>query len=170
MHMMSMRQKRRTWLKASEHGFTMIELVIVVIILGILVTVVATTYRGVQARNRNNQRETNITTLQGSLEDYYAETSMYPTLAQLNTPSWVSAHLRDTPESILQDPHWSSGTEACSTDGHSILIDHPAANCYSYQPVSSDGSACNDVQKMCAHYTITAELEGGGRFTKSSLN
>jgi type II secretory pathway pseudopilin PulG len=48
----------------------MIELVIVIIILGILLTVVATTYRGVQAKNRNNQRETNITTLQGGLETY----------------------------------------------------------------------------------------------------
>src|SRR5581483_9066671 len=102
--MMSIRQKQRPQPLTSEFGFTMIELVIVVIILGILMTVVATTYRGVRARNRNNQREANITTLQGSLEDYYAETSTYPTVSDLNTPSWVTAHLRDTPPSVLQDP------------------------------------------------------------------
>lgn len=168
--MKSIRQKQRSLLKTTEHGFTMIELVVVVIILGILITVVATTYRGVQARNRNNQREANIATLQGSLEEYYAQYSAYPTLTELNTSSWVTVHLRDTPENLLQDPHWSTSVTACTTDGHSVLINHPAPNCYSYQPVSSDGSACDNVQKICAHYTLTAELEGGGRFTKSSLN
>jgi prepilin-type N-terminal cleavage/methylation domain-containing protein len=165
-----MRQKRYTPLQTVERGFTMIELVIVVIILGVLLTVVATTYRGVQARNRNNQREANITTLQGSLEEYYAETSLYPTLANLNSSTWVSAHLRDTPISILQDPHWSTSAKECTVAGHSVLISSPAPNCYSYQPVTSDGSACNNVGELCAHYTLTAELEGGGRYTKSSLN
>jgi prepilin-type N-terminal cleavage/methylation domain-containing protein len=168
--MMSVRQKRFQRLRASQSGFTMIELVIVIIILGILLTVVATTYRGVQAKNRNNQRETNITTLQGGLETYYAQTSMYPTLSNLNSTSWVTAHLRDTPASALRDPHWSTSVNVCTSDGHSVLINHPAMNCYSYQPVSNDGSRCDNVQKMCAHYTLTAELEGGTRFTKSSLN
>jgi prepilin-type N-terminal cleavage/methylation domain-containing protein len=167
---MSMRQKRLRPLQAAESGFTMIELVIVVIILGILLTVVATTYRGVQAKNRNNQREVSITTLQGSLETYYAETSMYPTLADLNSSTWVTAHLRDTPESALRDPSWGTSTKACTTDGHSTLINHPAVDCYSYQPVSNNGSACDNIQQICAHYTLTAELEGGNRFTKSSLN
>ena len=168
--MMSLRQKLSLHSTTDEHGFTMIELVIVAIILGILITVVATTYRGVQARNRNNEREANITTLQGSLEEYYAETSSYPSLTELNTSSWVSAHLRDTPESLLQDPHWSTSAKACTVDGHSVVIGHTAANCYTYEPVSTDGSACDNVQKICAHYTLIAELEGGGTFAKSSLN
>lgn len=164
---MPVRSKR---LQSSQSGFTMIELVIVIIILGILLAVVATTYRGVQARNRNNQREANVTTLQGSLETYYAETSMYPTLADLNNPSWFKQHIHDTPVSIIQDPHWSPSVKACTVDGHAVLISKPAPDCYSYQPVSTDGSACDNVQKMCAHYTLIAELEGGGTYTKSSLN
>jgi prepilin-type N-terminal cleavage/methylation domain-containing protein len=167
---MSLRHKRLQKLHTEQSGFTLIELVIVIIILGILLTVVATTYRGVQAKNRNNQREANITTLQGGLETYYAQANMYPTIAELNDSSWVAAHLHDTPASILRDPDWSTSVTACRSDGQSIVIDHPATNCYSYQPVSNDGSACNNVQKLCAHYTLTAELEGGTRFTKSSLN
>jgi prepilin-type N-terminal cleavage/methylation domain-containing protein len=168
--MMSARQKRLRPLRAAQSGFTLIELVIVVIILGILLTVVATTYRGVQAKNRNSQRETDITTLQGGLETYYAQTSMYPTTAELNSTTWVVAHLHDTPLTALRDPNWSTRVKDCTSGGQSILIGHPALNCYSYQPVSNDGSSCDNVKKICAHYTLTAELEGGSRFTKSSLN
>jgi general secretion pathway protein G len=168
--MMSTRQKRLVQLQNEQSGFTLIELIIVIIILGILLTVVATTYRGVQARNRNGQREAGITTLQGGLETYYAQTSTYPTLAELNSPSWVTKHLSETPASALQDPHWSSSVKSCTSRGHSIIIGHPAANCYSYQVISTDGSACNNVQTMCAHYTLTTKLEGGSKFVKSSLN
>jgi prepilin-type N-terminal cleavage/methylation domain-containing protein len=168
--MMSMRQKRSLQLRSTQSGFTLIELVIVIIILGILLTVVGTTYRGVQAKNRNSQRETAVTTLQGGLETYYAETSMYPTLADLNNASWVAAHMHDTPTSALRDPSWSTSVKSCTSNSHSVLIDHPAMGCYSYQPVSNDGSACDNVKKICAHYTLTADLEGGSRFTKSSLN
>ena len=167
---MSMRQKQLLRLRSEQNGFTLIELVIVIIILGILLTVVATTYRGVQAKNRNSQREADITTLQGGLETYYAQTSMYPTLANLNSTSWVTKYLPDVPASALQDPHWSSNTAACTNDGHSIVINHPVINCYDYQPVANDGSACDNIQKVCAHYTLTAKLEGGSEFVKSSLN
>lgn len=153
----------------SQSGFTLIELVVVIIILGILLTVVGTTYRGVQAKNRNNQREANITALQGGLESYYAETSMYPTLADLNNASWVTKNLPDMPRNVMQDPSWSNGS-VCSSNGQSTVISHPAPNCYSYQVIATDGSACDNVKKVCAHYTLTAELEGGGKFVKSSLN
>ncbi len=166
--MMSMRQK--TLLGRTQSGFTLIELVIVILILGILLTVVATTWRGVQARNRNSSRETNITTIQGALELYYAQTSTYPTLNELNTPSWVQAHLRDVTTRLLKDPGWASSVKACTSGGQSVLISHPAIDCYGYQPIASDGSACDNNKKICAHYTLTAELEGGGKFAKSSLN
>lgn len=169
--MMSRRQKTHRPRQRAQDGFTLIELVIVILILGILITVVATTYRGVQARNRNSSRETNITALQGSLEAYYAQTSTYPTLSELNTPSWVSGHLRDIKPSTLRDPRWSTKVKTCTTGSQSVIVNHPAMDCYSYQPIANNGSACdNSAQKICAHYTLTAELEGGGKYTKSSLN
>jgi prepilin-type N-terminal cleavage/methylation domain-containing protein len=153
-----------------ESGFTLIEMVIVLVVLGILVTLVGMTYNGVRAKNRNGQREADITTLQGALESYYAQKSAYPTLADLNSPTWVTQNMSDLPAGTLRDPHWSKGVAACTVDSHSVVISKAASNCYSYQVIATNGSACNNVQQICAHYTLTAILEGGVKYVKSSLN
>lgn len=148
----------------------MIELMVVIVILGILVTLVAATYGGVQAKNRNGQREVAIDTLKGDLESYYAQSNMYPTVTELNDSSWVSKNIPDLTVSTLQDPSWSDKVTACTVDHHSVVIDTAAVDCYTYQPVTTDGSACDNIQKICAHYTLTASLEGGLQYVKSSLN
>lgn len=154
-----------------QSGFTLIELFVVLVIIGILVTLVALTFNGVQAKNRNGQRKVDIDTIQGELESYYAQFSAYPTLSNLNSPSWLAKNISDLQTGDLQDPHWSTKTKNCTEDGHSILINKVATNCFTYQPVSTDGSVCNNVLKACAHYTLTAVLEGGGvKYVKSSLN
>lgn len=154
----------------TQDGFTLIELVLVILILGILLTVVAVTYGGVQAKNRNNQREADINTLQGELETYYAQTSVYPTVADLNNSAWLTKNMPDLSPGTMRDPHWSNKVAACTAAGHSTVIGSIAANCYTYQPVATDGSSCDNVKNPCAHYTLTATLEGGLKYVKSSLN
>lgn len=155
---------------SQSNGFTIIELMVVVVILFVLAALIALTASGVQSRNRNNDRQTDIDTLRGQLESYYAGTDKYPTLDNLNDNSWRSKNMSRLKEGDLNDPRWANDIQACTKDNKASLSANPTANCYSYQVTASDGSACDNDKTPCAHYTLTATLEGGEKYVKSSLN
>ena len=83
-------------------GFTIIELMVVVIILFILAALIALTASGVQSKNRNGDRQTDVDTLRGQLESYYAGTDKYPTLANLNDSAWRSKNMPRTDRKLVQ--------------------------------------------------------------------
>lgn len=141
-------------LKKKQQGFTIIELVIVIIVIGILATIAFVAYRGVTQDARNSQRESDISQLNSLLEYYYGQNSNYPTLANLNDSTWRSANLQIDDE-ILTDPQ-----------GTATLVGAPAAGSYSYQATPS---GCDNSTTMCTGYTITATYEGGGTFVKESV-
>jgi prepilin-type N-terminal cleavage/methylation domain-containing protein len=156
--------------KSSNAGFTIIELVVVIIIICILGLFVSLAYDGVQAKNRNAERQADIDKLKSQLESYYAETNFYPTLDTLNNENWRTQTLKNITQANLQDPSWSTAIEACTANGKATATATPTTDCYSYQVTGSDGSACNNTTIACAHYTLTASLEGGQKYVKSSLN
>jgi prepilin-type N-terminal cleavage/methylation domain-containing protein len=149
--------------KNPNRGVTVIELLVVVVIVCILGLFVALAYSGVQAKN-------DIDKLKSQLESYYAEANSYPTLANLNDGTWRAAHLKHVSKDNLQDPSWKNTIAACTVKGQSVAATAPTPDCYSYQVTGSDGSACDNVNTPCAHYTFTATLEGGEKYVKSSLN
>lgn len=151
-------------------GFTIIEMVVVVIIIGILSTLVITTYSGVQAQNRNKDRQADIDTLQSQLEVYYAQYSRYPTLANLNDGAWRQANLKNLSTDTLKDPRWSDKNNNCAPAKQVAIINTVKTGCYTYQPVGPDGAACNNDAVECTQYTLTAQLEGTGKYVKGSLN
>jgi len=153
-----------------SRGFTVIELLVVIVVVCILALFVGATYSGVQAKNRNAQRQSDIDTLKVQLENYYAQNNVYPTLAELNSNSWRAANLKHVSEANIADPRWSANIKSCTADGQAIATNVPTSDCYSYQVTGSDGSACNNTTIDCAHYTLTAILEGGQKYVKSSLN
>jgi len=156
--------------KSNAGGFTLIELFIVVVIIGILGTLVATTYSGIQAKNRNNQRQSTIKNLQSQLETFYAQTSTYPTLANLNDASWLQQNLKSLKPDTLRDPRWNKNVKACTVKDVSVVAGTVAEKCYTYQVTTADGSQCDNDKLICAQYTLTAMLEGGEKYVKSSLN
>lgn len=152
-------------------GFTIIELMVVVIIIGILSTLVITTYSGVQVKNRNADRQASIATLQAKLETYYAQHNKYPTLAEVNNKAWQKANLKGVSDKDLRDPSWNTETNTCvANSDRAVFSSQPAKNCYSYQVTTSEGATCDNKDDLCAQYTLTAQLEGGGKYVKSSLN
>jgi general secretion pathway protein G len=155
--------------KQRNSGFTIIELILVLVIISILAALIAFSYSGVRSRDRDSTRQEHISTIQSHLEVYYAEHSQYPTLAQLNDADWRSENLSRLDGSALQNPGWKSGGN-CAEDGRAVLIAQPAENCYAYSPASSDGEACDNDNKPCAHYTLTTPLESGEEYIRTSLN
>jgi len=151
-------------------GFTIIELLVVIVILFILAALVALTASGVQAKNRNADRQADIDALRSQFESYYAGTDTYPTLANANDSTWRAKNLPKLKDGAIDDPSWKPDNPDCTANGRPGLAAMPTANCYSYQVTAADGSACDNDQKPCVHYTLTATLEGGEKYVKSSLN
>lgn len=59
-------------------GFTIVELLVVIVVIGILAGLVLNSFSGAQGRARDAKRKTDIRTLTTALEIYYAENGQYP--------------------------------------------------------------------------------------------
>lgn len=64
--------------RASKNGFTIIELLVTIVVIGILATIMIVSYTGIQQRSRDSRRASDITQLKIALEKYHADKSMYP--------------------------------------------------------------------------------------------
>lgn len=151
----------------NQSGFTVIELVVVIIILCILGTLVALAYSGVQANNRDKERQADIETLQSQLELYYAVHDKYPSLAEINNPSWRAEQMKNLSDDTLRDPQWSASGE-CAAEGKPTL--GTSKDCYTYEVTGTEGAPCDNTTARCTQYTVTAMLEDGQTFVKASLN
>jgi prepilin-type N-terminal cleavage/methylation domain-containing protein len=143
-----------------QTGFTIVELLIVIVVIGILAALVITTYTGIQAKGRNANRQSDVNSVQTHLEAYFAQNGNYPSLTDMNNSAWVSGNLTGLDPAALQDPQGSSQTLASS----------PAAKVYSYEVTNSSDTSCESDDKTCAKYTLTATLESGGTYVKSNLD
>jgi type II secretory pathway pseudopilin PulG len=148
----------------SDSGFTIVEILVIVLIIGILSTVLVLTYSGVEVRQQNTSRITAIKLIQSNLETFYAQSGFYPTLSEMNSATWTKANLKSLQASDLRDPDSKSNSPN--------FADMPTVNIYSYQPTASDGkSKCDDRTTACAQYVLTATLGGNsGTFIEKSLN
>jgi type II secretion system protein G len=147
--------------KSTNKGFTIVELLIVIVVIGILAALVVTTFTGIQQRARNTERQTDIKAIHGQVEAYYAQNGRYPTLANMNDATFRTNNMKGLDEDALKDPKGSAAT----------LVAAAAANSYSYAVTATGGGACdNDTVADCAAYVLTATYEGGGTFTKENLN
>ena len=143
-----------------EQGFTIVELLIVIVVIGILAALVVTTFTGIQQKARNTERQTDIKAIHGQVEAYYAQNGRYPTLANMNDATFRSANMKGLDDEALKDPKGANNT----------LAGAAAANVYSYAVTDSGGGACDNSTADCAEYTLTATYEGGGTFEKTNLN
>lgn len=152
-------------IKQNQQGFTIVELLIVIVVIGILAALVITTFTGIQQRARNTERETDIKAIHGQLEAYYAVQGSYPDLADLNTEAWRAANMRGLDSDALQDPRGTAQT----------LVAAPADNNYAYAVFQADGTtACDTDDDDCVVYTLTATYEGtvngNTEYVKNNLN
>ena len=143
-----------------QKGFTLVELLIVIIIIGILATLVIVTFTGIQAKARDSKRQTDINAIDTTVEAFYAQNGYYPTVIDLNSSTFQSASLKGFDPNALVDPK----------SGLAIKDATPAAGTYvyTYQATGCDDTAASSATNQCTGFTLTAELESGSAFVKKS--
>jgi prepilin-type N-terminal cleavage/methylation domain-containing protein len=151
-------------LKQRQSGFTIVELLIVIVIIGILATLVIVTFSGVQQRARDSERKTDINAIAGQLEAVYAKTGTYPTLAQLNDNA--DGGWQDVNEFRLDDKAFADPSNPSATDLGTAATSGTTAT-YGYVPTGCAGSGAAE---SCTGYTLSSDLEqtGAANYTRSS--
>lgn len=140
-------------LKKRDQGFTIVELLIVIVVIGILALLVITTYSGIQQKARNNQRTADLKAVQTQLEAYFSQNGHYPSLENMNSGEWLDDNLKSLDRQALVDPKNPTQSQT--------LVATPAANSYAYAVTESDGeTSCEEDSTTCAAYTLTATYEG----------
>jgi prepilin-type N-terminal cleavage/methylation domain-containing protein len=151
-------------LKKRNQGFTIVELLIVIVVIGILALLVITTYSGIQQKARNSKRQADLNAIQTQLEAFYQNAGYYPSRTDMNSDSWLDTNMKSLDKNALIDP--SNATR--SND----FADAPAAKVYSYVVTDSSGNPCETTDTNCAQYTLTATFEGtvNGQSTATKSN
>jgi type IV pilus assembly protein PilA len=138
-------------LKKRNQGFTIVELLIVIVVIGILALLVITTYSGIQAKARNSKRSSDVKSLQTHIEAFFSQNGYYPSRTDMNTGSWLTTNMKSLDTNALADP---------SAPGVKTLVASPQAKAYAYDVQNSAGSSCEADDTTCAKYTLTATYEG----------
>lgn len=138
----------------NKSGFTVIELIIVIIVIAILTAIIFATHNGIEVKTRNNTRQTDINYIQDELELYASQNGHFPSLKDINSSSWRDKNLPGFDTSKMIDP--SSNFTTLNV----TLAAMPAPKVYSYQVEDSNGNPCETDDTTCSQYTLTATYEG----------
>lgn len=158
-------------LKKRQEGFTIVELLIVIVVIGILAAIVITTYSGIQAKARNAKRQTDLNSVQTNLEAFYSTNGYYPSFADLNNATvvsgstWTATNMKSLDLTALLDP--SSTCTQTTTNNCLEYTTTTTTNSggYGYVPLNSSGTSCESADTTCSQYTLTAEYEGSSPAT-----
>ena len=147
--------------KYSQKGFTIVELLIVIVVIGILAALVLNTFSGVQRRARDTERQTDINSIATQLEVYYNDNGGYPVLTgELASDTWAKDNLKGIDLNSLRTPGASANSMAATAD----------ATHYGYTTFASDGTtACTTAP--CAKFKLNwIREDDNSNQTKDSLN
>ena len=130
----------------NSKGFTIVELLIVIIIIGILAALVLNSFRGVQERARDTERQTDVNAQAGQLEVYYTDHGGYPVYTgEINTDSWITGNLKGADLNAWRAPNQTTNSMVNSST--------PTKDQYGYVPLQSDGTtACTT--EPCAKFKL----------------
>jgi len=91
-------------LKVKSFGFTLMELLIVIAILGLLATIGLGSFRSSQMKGRDAQRKSDLTQIQKALEMYHNDYSGYPETLPAGGGSWLDAKGTLYMKEVPKDP------------------------------------------------------------------
>lgn len=156
-----------------RRGFTLIELVIVIVIMGILLVVGVVDVSQSQVKARDNERQGDVSSIASALETYYTSaTAMagasanysYPSLQLIGAEHTFLPDLNTEALTSPNDPNNGDDVVAAtntSFDNPASITPQPSAtnDVYVYQPLQSDGTLCTTSTEECRKFAIYYFLE-----------
>lgn len=126
-------------------GFTLVEMLIVISIIGVLATIGLSIYQPVVKRSRDSRRISDLKLIQSALEDFHADQLYYPAAGTGSCP-------------MTSDGKFRVGCSLTSPDGTKKYLNEvpedPVANqTYNYVPSGCTGNSCTG-------YCLYANMEG----------
>lgn len=85
-----------SWHQQHNRGFTIVELLIVIVVIAILAAISIVAYSGIQQRAMNSQREQDVRTIAKALELFYLDNGSFPVI---------------TNSGSAQGQHWSASND-----------------------------------------------------------
>jgi len=150
------------WAKHKDTGFTIVELLIVIVVIAVLAAISIVAYNGIQQRGRDSQRKSDITAITKALELYYIDNGKYPNGGTLGSTTINSAW------SSTSDSSWANLQTILSTyisrlpaDPISTQGANPTANAatYNYAYYGNTSTFCGSTAGQM--YIIIYRLEAG---------
>ena len=144
----------KRWAKG-QLGFTIIELLVVIVVIGILAAIVIVAYTGAQARSRDARRKSDIGIIIGYLELYASEhQGLYPVSSGSTTINASWSTTADTSWAVLVAalaPYGKIPKDPISTQGGNGIYSSNYAYFGGYLPTAYCGGGLQ--------YLITYQLE-----------
>lgn len=161
----------------THRGFTIVELIIVVAIMGILLVLGVVNLRNSQISARDTERKADVDAIVLNFEKYYntgnyelgRSPGTYPSSTTGGgTNAGMLAILPDMdPKSLVAPGHTdlsyvsfipATCTGTCPQTAATVTP-QPTIDQYIYQPLQSDGSLCTNVSQGCRKFNIYYRLE-----------
>ena len=179
-----------------RRGFTVVELLITITIMGILLTLAVVNLTTTQMNGRDAQRKTDIDAIANNLEIYYKEggdnpavtvIGRYPSTAMLigseaTVEAAVRQNIRDVDFKILAAPGVATSTSpnitasfiaaTNSTQTTTGVAPQPTTSQFVYQPLQANGQLCtSDTAQECRKFNLYYRLEADNTvYTVTSKN
>jgi prepilin-type N-terminal cleavage/methylation domain-containing protein len=160
----------------TRRGFTIVELIITITIMGILLTLAVVNVGTTQAKARDDSRKSDIESIAANLESFYVSGTdntvnfaRYPSLGLIGNAANISLSLRDADINAFLPPGTTDVTQTFlgstntgtspSIQTTAGVLPQPTTSQYIYQPIESDGSVCIVGDIDCRKFNLFYRLE-----------
>lgn len=156
----------------NRRGFTIVELLIIIAVMGTLLVLGVVNLRGSQAHARDTERKTDVETIAHHLEVFYTSgrdgsTSLgrYPSTGlTASGVSSITMNLRDINLDSVQAPGVTDPLQTflmASNSDQTIsgILPLPSIDEYVYQPLQSNGDLCTTGAQECRKFNIFYRTE-----------